>query len=156
MCFACLPEKRRALEKCDKYFLLVLVFSVLTIQDCSDTTVLSHVRRVAYVEDFFEILHRVHCQERGHVGYKKLLQRYSGRICFMNIILYNGVRFLLLQISACYECLQRSAVQKFVSLCPLCSTQKVQRNQAPLKPIIASGFMSRGQVSYTLCTAKQS
>ena len=87
---------------------------------------------------------------------KKLLQRYSGIICFMNIIQYNRVWFLLLQISACYECLPRSAVQKFVSLCPLCSTQKVQHNQAPLKPIIASGFMSRGQVSYTLCTAKQS
>ena len=41
--------------------------------------VLSYVRRVAYVEDFYDILHRVHCQERGHVGYKKkkLVQRYA-------------------------------------------------------------------------------
>ena len=110
---------------------------------------LSHVRRVAYIEDFFEILHRVHCQERGHVGYKKLLQRYSGRICFMIIIQYYRVWFLLLQIfSACYECLPRSAVQKFVSLCPLCNTQKVQRNQASLKPIIASGFTAR---RHTVC-----
>ena len=49
------------------------MYSVLTIQDCSDTTVLSHVRRVACIEDFFEILHMVHCQERGHVGYKNTL-----------------------------------------------------------------------------------
>ncbi|KAL5505672.1 hypothetical protein EMCRGX_G007138 [Ephydatia muelleri] len=77
-------------------------------KDFSDTTVLSHFRRVAYVEDFYYILHRVHCQERGHVGYKKTLA----------------------EISACYECLPRSAVQKFVSLCPLCSSQKLQHNQA--------------------------
>ena len=38
--------------------------------------------------------------------------------------------FFFLQISACYECLPRSAVQKFVSLCPLCSSQKLQHNQA--------------------------
>ena len=44
-----------------------------SVQDFSDTTVLSHFRRVAYVEDFYYILHRVHCQERGHVGYKKSL-----------------------------------------------------------------------------------
>ena len=41
------------------------------MQDFSDTNVLSHFRSVAYVEDFYYILHRVHCQERGHVGYKK-------------------------------------------------------------------------------------
>eukprot|EP00731_Ephydatia_muelleri_P019243 Em0012g68a len=39
----------------------------------SDTTVLSHVRRVAYAEDFYDILHRVHGQERGHVDYKTSL-----------------------------------------------------------------------------------
>ena len=44
-----------------------------SVQDSSDTTVLSRFRRVAYVEDFYDILHRVHCQERGHVGYKKTL-----------------------------------------------------------------------------------
>ena len=53
--------------------IIIYVFSYFTIQDSSDTTVLSHVRRVAYVEDFYDILHRVHCQERGHVGYKKTL-----------------------------------------------------------------------------------
>ncbi|KAL5488556.1 hypothetical protein EMCRGX_G017510 [Ephydatia muelleri] len=42
-------------------------------KDCSDTTVLSHVRRVAYAEDFYDILRRVHCQERGHVDYKTSL-----------------------------------------------------------------------------------
>eukprot|EP00731_Ephydatia_muelleri_P004364 Em0002g540a len=46
-------------------------------KDFSDTTVLSHFRRVAYVEDFYDILHK-----------------------------------------------------KFVSLCPLCSSQKLQHNQA--------------------------
>ncbi|KAL5500048.1 hypothetical protein EMCRGX_G011542 [Ephydatia muelleri] len=36
----------------------------------------------------------------------------------------------LAEISACYECLPRFTVQKFVSLCPLCSSQKLQHNQA--------------------------
>ena len=34
----------------------------------------------------------------------------------------------------------------FVNLCDICGLQKKQVTQAPLKPIIASGFMSRGQV----------
>ncbi|KAL5502578.1 hypothetical protein EMCRGX_G009376 [Ephydatia muelleri] len=35
-------------------------------KDFNDTNVLSHFRRVAHVEDFYYILHRVHCQERWH------------------------------------------------------------------------------------------
>ena len=78
------------------------MFSFFTVQDSSDTTVLSHVRGVAYVEDFYD------CTE----------------VC--------------------------------EPVSPLQVLKKVQRKQAPLKPIIASGFMSRGQVSYTFCIAKQS
>ena len=28
---------------------------------------------MAFVEDFFDILHRVHAQQQGHLGYKKTL-----------------------------------------------------------------------------------
>ena len=32
------------------------------------------------------------------------------------------------------------------NLCDVCGLQRPQRNQAPLKPIISSGFMTQGQV----------
>ena len=35
---------------------------------------------------------------------------------------------------------------KFVELCLTCHLRKPQTNRAPLKPIISSGFMCRGQV----------
>ena len=71
---------------------------------------------------------------------------------FIGVIL--TVLPFFLQISACYECLPRSAVQKFVSLCPLCSSQKLQHNQAAEAHHIASGFMSRGQVSINFMYCK--
>ena len=44
------------------------------------------------------------------------------------------------------ECLPRVACEKFVELCLVCHSQKFQTTRAPLKPIISSGFMTRGQV----------
>ena len=59
--------------------------------------------------------------------------------------------YLLAQVASCYECLPRSVVQHFVNLCEVCSLQRPQRNQAPLKPIISSGFMTRCQVCNVTC-----
>ena len=61
---------------------------------------------------------------------------YTVCLCIANFI----------QVSSSYDCLPRSVVQEFIWLCEVCELQKPQRNQAPLKPIISSGFMSRGQV----------
>ena len=58
LCSVACQEKVGVLEKCDKYLLLVLSF--FTVQYSSDTTVLSHVRRVAYVEGLCDKLHSVH------------------------------------------------------------------------------------------------
>lgn len=58
------------------YAFLLLLYSVRTCvysQDENDPTLLGSFRRVAFVEDFFDILHRVHAQEKGHLGYKKTL-----------------------------------------------------------------------------------
>ena len=35
--------------------------------------VLGSFQRLAFAEDFFDILHGVDCQERGYAGYKKTL-----------------------------------------------------------------------------------
>ncbi len=44
------------------------------MQNANDPTILSEWRRVAYVEEFFDILEEIHCKEKGHVGEK---QRYD-------------------------------------------------------------------------------
>ena len=41
------------------------------VQNPNDPTILSDWRRVAFVEDFYDILKEVHCQEKGHIGEKK-------------------------------------------------------------------------------------
>ena len=52
----------------------------------------------------------------------------------------------LWQLQTCYRYVPRSVVQKYVSLCPTCQLKKPQSVKAPLKPIIANGFLSRLQV----------
>ena len=41
------------------------------------TTLLGTFRRVAYIEDFHEILTRIHSVERCHMGYKKTLNFFN-------------------------------------------------------------------------------
>ena len=48
-------------------------FTRAPAQDKNDTTLLGRFRRVAYIEDFYEILSRIHSVERCHMGYKKTL-----------------------------------------------------------------------------------
>ena len=44
-------------------------------------------------------------------------------------------KLVSVQISKLYECIPRSAVDKFVNLCLLCHARKQQSIHAPLKPI---------------------
>ena len=41
------------------------------IQNENDPTILSGWRRVVPVEEFFDIISEVHCNEKGHIGSKK-------------------------------------------------------------------------------------
>ena len=54
--------------------------------------------------------------------------------------------FIYEQIAKMYECLPRSAVDKYIEFCIICHARKPQTCRAPLRPILASGFMCRGQV----------
>ena len=47
--------------------------ALMCMQDKNDTTLLGRFRRVAYIEDFYDILCRIHTVERCHMGYKKTL-----------------------------------------------------------------------------------
>lgn len=76
------------------------------------------------MENFFQIIHDVHATSKGHIGTRKTLQ----------------------EVGKLYDCVPRSAIDKYVSLCLVCHMRKPQTTRAPLKPIISSGFMTRGQV----------
>ena len=72
-------------------------------------------RRVAFSEDFFQIIQEVHANSKGHIGTKKTLA----------------------EVGKLYDCVPRSAVDKFVSLCLVCRLRKRQTTRAPLKPILS-------------------
>ena len=79
---------------------------------------------MAYVEDLFQVIQEVHATSKGHIGIKKTVE----------------------ELGKLYDCVPRSAVDKYVSLCLMCHMRKPQTTRAPLKPILSSGFMTRGQV----------
>ena len=47
------------------------------MQNENDPTFKSQWRRVAFVEDFYDILTQIHCQEKGHIGEKKTAMEVS-------------------------------------------------------------------------------
>ena len=53
--------------------LLILHYCLLLllVQNENEPTILSGWRRVVPVEEFFEIISEVHCNEKGHIGSKK-------------------------------------------------------------------------------------
>ena len=112
-------------------------------QNTNDTTVMAKWRRVAIIDEFFDIIEEVHCRQKGHIGSKKTIQevKCTVRVCY---VIYKLVSTL--KISKLYGCIPRSAVDKFVQLCLLCHARKPQSTRAPLRPIISLGFMTRGQV----------
>ena len=81
-------------------------------QNPNDPTILSEWRRVAFVENFFDILTDIHCKEKGHIGTKKTLAEvlYDNLTGHIHMYLY----LLKMQVSKLYKCLPRSAVDKFV------------------------------------------
>lgn len=53
---------------------------------------------MAYVEDSYQIIDKVHATSKGHISTKKTLE----------------------EVGKLYDCVQRSAVDKYVSLCMAC------------------------------------
>ena len=73
--------------------------NICFFQDDNDCIILGSFHRGAYVEDFWDILHRVHYAEKPHLGYKKTLAevrqfKTSDPILYLNILLFKG--FLIL------------------------------------------------------------
>ena len=74
----CLPDKKKVSIY---YFFFLFFFSV---QDCSDTTVLSHVRRVATWKILMTYF--TGCIVKNEVMQKKIFQRYADGNCFIDMI----------------------------------------------------------------------
>ena len=51
------------------------------------------------------------------------------------------------EVGKLFECVPRSAIDKYVALYLVCHMRKPQTTRGPLKPIVSSGFMTRGQVN---------
>ena len=105
-----------------------------------DNTALDKYRRVAHVEEFYEIIRDVHEKDVLHGGYKKRYGVMSPMCLLLNM-------YSCAQLQSLYHGIPRSVVEKFVSLCPSCQIRKPQLSTPPLKPIIANGFFCRLQVS---------
>ena len=123
----------------------ILTYLRLNLQNTNDTTVMAKWRRVAFIDELFDIIEEVHCRQKGHIGSKKTILEVkctvSVYVCYVIFKLVST-----LKISKLYECIPRSAVDKFVQLCLLCHARKPQSNRAPLRPFISSGYMTSGQV----------
>ena len=115
----------------------------------------------------FKIALRVSFESTTHAAYKGLLQDHQGgswertASCWLPQDAWEDTESKIgtqvknmydhFQISSMYYGVPRSAVIKFTSLCASFQLRQPQISRAPLKPIIAKGFLSRLQVRTWLC-----
>ena len=50
---------------------------MLNSLNTNDTTVMAKWRRVAFIDEFFDIIEEVHCRLKGHIGSKKTIQEVN-------------------------------------------------------------------------------
>ena len=53
------------------------ILYLLNSQNTNDTTVMAKWRRVAFIDEFFDIIEEVHCRQKGHIGSKKTIQEVN-------------------------------------------------------------------------------
>ena len=73
---------------------------------------------------FFQIIQEVHANSKGHIA--------------------GGTKKTLAEVGKLYDCVPRSAVDKFVSLCLVCHLRKPQTTRVPLKPILSYYYDESG------------
>ena len=101
-------------------------------------------RKVAFVEDFYSTIKEVHEKELLHAGYRKTYEKVANLNLFRTPT--DLIHLLPTQVMTIYYGILRSVVLKFTSMCTTCQLRQPQAVKAPLKPIIAHGFLSRLQV----------
>ena len=96
------------------------------------------------------LVRSMHEKDLLHAGYKKTFCVMSSRISYC-------VCIACAQLQSLYHGIPRSVVEKFVSLCPSCQLRKPQLSTAPLKLIIANGFLQTASTHNCLpyiCTCR--
>ena len=76
-------------------------------QNPNDPTILSEWRRVAFVENFFDILTDIHCKEKGHIGTKKTLAEvlYDNLTGHTHVLIFvKNAGFKVVRISSSLSC----------------------------------------------------
>ena len=76
------------------------------------------------MQDFFDIIHSIHCLERGHVWRKK-------------------TKF---QVGLRYSCIPIDAISFFIDHCDICMLNKRQNLMPTLKPIRSNYSLERFQI----------
>ena len=108
---------------------------------------------VIYVEDYWNTLVEVHDKQLFHDGYRKTFHKAChSSTCIVTVIeIISVFLYKLIQVQSMYCGIPRSVVLEFVKACTTCQLRRPQRVSAPLKPILALGFMSRLQVFIVRC-----
>ena len=106
---------------------------------------------VIYVEDYWNTLMEVHDEQLFHAGYRKTFHKACHSSIVTVIEITSVFLYKLIQVQRMYCGIPRSVVLEFVKACTTCQLRRPQRVSAPLKPILALGFMSRLQVFIVRC-----
>ena len=114
------------------------------LQNENDRTMMSGYRKVAILEDFFDILQQVHGKDCLHTKWKKTDARVSFQFIFG---MHHFQELLPLQVQRLYAYLPQSVIEQYVKLCAVCSLHKPHTTQPPLRPIVANDLFSCVQVS---------
>ena len=106
------------------------------------------VKKVAYLEQFFELIYDVHSIKRCHQGIDVIDLIKSFNINFKNCdwLIFEGIIKTHDQICLRYHGITRLVVAMFRKYCYVCDLKQKQQSQPRLKPIISNSLFERVQL----------
>ena len=110
------------------------------MQSQNDRTMMKGYRRVAFVEEFCDILKQIHNNEGLHAGVKKTFP-WECNICLLHTVSWSFWKH-----RSRVSFLPRSVVEQYVKLCSACHQRKPQATKLLRRRIVANGLLSRLQV----------
>ena len=93
----------------------------------------------------------VHDKQLFHAGYRKTFHKASHSSIVTAIEILSVFQNTLIQVQSMYCGIPQCVVQEFVKACTTFQLHRPQHVSAPLKPILALGFMSRLHVFMVSC-----
>ena len=93
-------------------FKTCILYYYILLQNPNDPTILSSWRQVAFVDDFFDILKDIHCEEKGHIESKKTLEEvHAFDVEFLAVLLLSCDLLLLI-----FPLMRKSAAEVAINL----------------------------------------